>query len=246
MTREEIFAIWAPADALWSPWVKPVLFAHLNERREEDQTAAPPIPGWPERADEGTAIVVDLPGATSVAVGLVLAERGYRPVPLFNAVPGSIVAARVEVWPIVHEISRGTSRLAVMQLAPGAPPAFLLDAGRRGGVRTGLEMEFDNRSVSFPTDFPSARFLRDHGIVRAVLLHQSTAPQPDLAHTLREWQRSGIALAHALPGDDGPPQTLHVGRPKLLGWVWYRALTLIRARPNPLGGYGGWVQAAGG
>src|SRR4051812_15946581 len=107
MDRKELFACWAPARARWSPWVKPVLFAHAQRAAEkfvlpelelrpesvlipaatvERQTAdhpyrAPRVPG-----DVG--VVVDLPGIASVGAGLALATLGFRPVPLFNAVPG--------------------------------------------------------------------------------------------------------------------------------------------------------------
>src|SRR5262249_25610457 len=53
--------------------------------------------------------------------------------------------------------------------------------------------EFDNRSISFTTDFPSANFLAAHGIARVMLVQKSSAePQPDLAHSLRRWQDGGV------------------------------------------------------
>ena len=42
---------------------------------------------WSPAIDEKVAVVLDLPGAEGVRVGLELAARGYRPVPLYNAVP---------------------------------------------------------------------------------------------------------------------------------------------------------------
>ena len=245
MTPDETFALWAPPESIWSRWVKPVVFAHLTVPPAEAPICPSPPLGWPERAEMDNAIVVDLPGPSSVAAGLALAERGYRPVPLFNAVPGPPADSSVDVWPIVFEIVRGAGRLAAARLPPAAPPAFLLDKNRQLR-RIGGESLFDNRSVSFPTDFPSARFLAGAGIRRAVLLQEfATRPELDLAHTLREWQRGGIALAE-VSLDSRAPAPLSVGRPSLLGWVWFRALTLLRLRPNPLGGYGGWVHPSAG
>jgi hypothetical protein len=245
MTPEETFALWAPPEAVWSRWVKPVLFAHLAAPPAEAPICVSPSILWPERPEPDTAIVVDLPGPSSVAAGLALAERGYRPVPLFNAVPGPPGASCVDVWPIVAEIVRGSERLASARLSPAAPPAFLLDRSRQLGRIEG-ESLFDNRSASFPTDFPSARFLAQAGIRRAVLLQEfATGPQFDLAHTLREWQRGGISLAEASL-DVRTPRPLSVGRPGLIGWVWFRALTLFKLKPNPLGGYGGWVHPSAG
>ena len=137
MTRGEIFEVWAPAGALWSAWAKPVLFAHLGPR-----TVLPQSPeihlDWAHRADGESAVVVDLPGASGVAVGLHLAQLGYRPVPLYNACPSPDTAAVpgptiVDVEPIMAELFGGTERLSRLMLPPTAPPAFLLDDRRRYG-----------------------------------------------------------------------------------------------------------------
>src|SRR6185503_12820486 len=155
----EIFDVWAPTDGAWSPWCKPVLFAHMDA---EDVPALPePITetfsmdfqGMPAR-DERVAVVVDLPGRLSVAVGLMLAERvGYRPVPLFNAAPPPFrdQPARIDANSILAALFHGTDVLRKTRIEPEAPPIFLLDSHRRVGSG-GLPSEaFDNRWVSFPT-----------------------------------------------------------------------------------------------
>jgi len=49
-----------------------------------------------------------------------------------------------------------------------------------------LPDEFDNRSVCFTTDFPSANFLSAQRVGGVVLVQQTgTRPQLDLAHVLR-------------------------------------------------------------
>src|SRR5262245_28176313 len=93
-TKEDIFEVWAPARGRWSPWVKPVLFACLDH---EPFSAARPLPidiSWAPSATTNTALVLDLPSAEGVVVALELAAQGYRPVPLYNAVP---LPARVSV-----------------------------------------------------------------------------------------------------------------------------------------------------
>lgn len=78
MTKDEIFAIWAPDNSPWSRWVKPVVFAHLH-------LATPPVAvvettgamGWSPPSTGGMALVLDLPGAEGVVTGLALAGRGY-------------------------------------------------------------------------------------------------------------------------------------------------------------------------
>ena len=257
--REDVFEAWAPASSRWSAWAKPVLFAHLPQLEHlpaplalaRDNLSAPP-------ADGRTAIVVDLPAADSVALGLALARRGYRPVPLFNAAPGPVgehlwissLEALVELRPAMGQLWAGAAQLASLHLPDDAPPAFLLDAHRRPGrsprASTG---DFDNRSVSFPTDFPSAATLSASG-VGAVLLIQETAnipPQSDVAHTLLRWQNENLAmlrcgvvdLQSTDGGDIGRPYV--VTRPSWFGFFWYRLLVGLRLRPNLLGGFGGFL-----
>jgi hypothetical protein len=92
MDKQDLFNIWAPATSIWSPWVKPVLFAHypmpfpeLSEPSLPDLSEIPSGSGG--AVQERWALVIDLPGPQSVFVGLALAQMGYRPVPLFNACP---------------------------------------------------------------------------------------------------------------------------------------------------------------
>src|SRR5947209_18025924 len=83
MTREELFDAWAPAGASWSDWAKPVLFAHWPRPLPAVADVPPPDLSWVPPAADRVALVVDLPGAASVHLGLALAAAGYRPVPLF-------------------------------------------------------------------------------------------------------------------------------------------------------------------
>src|SRR5437016_3971940 len=89
MTKEELFEIWAPPNGRWSPWVKPVLFACKDHEpgwgagtsMDFDTSGIPSI-------QNNAALVLDLPGADGIRAGVALAAQGYRPVPLYNAVPG--------------------------------------------------------------------------------------------------------------------------------------------------------------
>ena len=54
----------------------------------------------------GFTLVLDLPGHSGVTAALVLAAGGYRPVPLYNALPGPAVSeaqlidsTRQATWP---------------------------------------------------------------------------------------------------------------------------------------------------
>jgi hypothetical protein len=252
LNRDAIFDLWAPAAAPWSAWTKPLLFAHLDNV-ELQPGAGPAPPPWAPPADATTLIVSDLPGPLSVHVGEALAYADFRPVPLFNAVPGPAADADeayaprdvVDVASIIDAIRSATERsgTALRSLAAGAPPAFLLDSTRRTGdaLRPG---DFDNRSVSLPTDFPSAAFLAARGIVRVVLLVAENAPLPaaDLSHTLVRWQEAGIQIFAMVVDKTLQASTLQpvrVQKPKWFRVMWQSALALVGVRRHPLGGFGG-------
>ena len=113
---------------------------------------------------------------------------------------------------MVREASRG--------LPEDAPPAFLLDARRRGPAGEVGAGAFDNRSISLPTDFPSASTLRGRGIGRVILVQDEAGPpQVDLAHTLLRYQEAGIAIwARSVRGGDVAREIV-VARPR-----WYRSM----------------------
>ncbi|HEX4997548.1 MAG TPA: hypothetical protein VFY29_04955 [Terriglobia bacterium] len=213
ITAERIYRAWT-GDSIWAPWVKPVLFAHLkpaviDHALSEVVEAGPSGIAGMAQAGGGTAIVVDLPGATSAAAGLALAERGYRPAPLYNAaplfLPGSFMPARplttadpigvpgfepvvpldlrfgasekqprvaIDMYPIVQWLVQGAQLPVLKKLATEAPPAFLLDSRRRGPGAPCQPGDFDNRSVSLPTDFPSANFMLANGIRDVIVIQQ--------------------------------------------------------------------------
>jgi hypothetical protein len=253
MTKELIFDVWAPVGARWSRWVKPVLFACMDQPLATGLHEAPTWDtSWAPPARENVALVVDLPSREGVDAALALAEQGYRPVPLYNALPLPLLVldpvapiqaeASVEVRGIMVAILRGTERLNQLALSLDAPPAFLLDWNRHGAGSRTPAGSFDNRSVSFTTDFPSANFLLAHG-VRRVLLVQPTrdTPQADLAHTLRHWQEAGVALELKRLDMPGAATPCDVPKPPWFGWIWQRALVALGLRRSVLGGFGDWV-----
>jgi len=253
MTTDEIFEVWAPAEARWSPWTKPVLFACMDRAPGMSPLSVVPFDtNWLPMAEEKVALVLDLPGADGVAAGLTLAERGYRPVPLYNAVPGPTSSlataalpgpiALVDVEPIACALWHGTERLRQLSLVPEAPPVFLLDATRRGEGRFAAPGRFDNRSISFTTDFPSPNFLIAQGVRRAVLVQVAgDQPQPDLAHTLRRWQEGRVGVDLKRLDVAGQPVLLDVRKPSGFGVLWHRTLQLLGLRRHALGGFGGFI-----
>lgn len=260
MTKEEIYSTWAPAESFWSTWAKPVLFAHLNEHFESPAALPLQDVSWAPAIEGRTALVLDFPCDEGVWVGLALARSGYRPVPLYNAIPHPFVTSvlspvsahsvvAVNVIPIAVALRQGADVLATLTIPPYAPPVFLLDANRYGDGLRRNPGEFDNRSVCFTTDFPSANFLCAHGISRVLLVQRSRMiPQRDLSQVLCRWQEGGLALERLQIETPSVRESFQVSRPAWYGAMFQRALAAIGLRRAFGGGFGGWVPepSAGG
>lgn len=214
---------WAPEDGRWSRWVKPVLFNDIGDGPEDDRIPAFPLDdleagilaalggegpeaSYRDAPKKDTALVIDYPGAAGTYLGLAMATHGFRPIPLYNAIPSP--AGLVDHEPIIAALVAGAAR--VSQVPKSAPPAFLLDGARLVGTRTPRPGLFDNRSVCRSSDFPSASMLMSAGISRVFVLTPSI--QEDLREVLLEWQREGISLWR-LPDDDNEHLARHL-RPK--------------------------------
>ena len=267
MRPEEIYLAWAPAGSKWSPWAIPVPFAQIVCVPTDAESELRSIEGLAAGLESETdlAVVIDLPGEQSARLALSLAMRGFRPVPVIDGSPGpnslstvsavllagpSIVAndsVAVDMRQLVRWLCIGATALPSFNLQPNARPVFLLDSMRTGSA-TGVGSEiFDNRWKAFPQDFPSARFLKEQGIGRVLLIQASVAqPCEDLAHVLLRWQEEGIAI-HAASADDVKSRLpIQVYRPNSFRKLWYRMLALIGLKRSMAGGFGGWPQGSGG
>lgn len=262
MTPEELYALWAPADSVWSQWVLPVPFAQLFCPEVSAPIELPQfnLDGLPEAETRDLAIVADMPGADAIFYGLGFLARGFRPVPVIDGSPGpecnpllprpplspavapSKAVSIVDMRELLRALCQGAAGLREAKVAPDAPPAFLIDSKRMSGGATAVEGAFDNRWMVFPQDFPSSHFLREHGIRRVVYVHDRFLPRPqdDLAHILLRWQEGGIVIESksARFGDASVP--IKVNRPFRFRAVWYRALAALGLRRNDAGGFGGY------
>jgi hypothetical protein len=269
MTGEEVFAAWAPETGRWSPWVKPVLFAHVDETVANHMGPLPAARAvdWPEWATPaGTALLIELPGMSAVAMGQAAAEMGFQPVPLFNALPGpaghrvfeiadttrwaqrTIPLAAVDVhWTILALVAaaprlRGGG-MRGRGLPPETPPAFLVDALRldsRGPLVAG---RFDNRSAHTVSDVPSAARLREGGVERVVFISEARSPGWDLLPILERWRSGGLVISCARPGAAPQPWPGQWGASLWRAAAWLRRLTLTG---NGRRGFGGWSSASAG
>jgi hypothetical protein len=86
MTREEVFQIWASAESIWSPWAIPVPFAQMICVGKDIPFDLSGLAETADRFDAAPdlAMVLDLPGDKAIKLGLALAQKEFRPVPLID------------------------------------------------------------------------------------------------------------------------------------------------------------------
>jgi hypothetical protein len=244
-----VFAAWAPDGSPWTAWAKPAAFVYLSSAEQEAAPVVRDLACVPS-ASERCAVVVDVPGAEAVAIALALAERGYRPVPLFNACPSApvlevLVRTAVEVGPILNALVSAAPRLAALALPADAPPAFLLDVNRSDPAIRLEPGTFDNRSIVFASDFPSPNFLRLHDIRRVLLVHPTTKPVgDDLRHALRHWKAAGLPIESV--NQDGVPVAVRWPGNGFWGELGLRLFAVFRLRRNATGGFGALIADSSG
>lgn len=254
--KDEIFRTWAPPESLWSPWVKSVLFSLADAHVDTPAERAPSIhSGWLPRPSS-TALIIDLPGDEGVLWASKLTEAGYRAVPLYNALPfppaEKTIApslrppTAVYVESILGSLIRETDSLAKIKLMPHAPPAFLLDADRRMARIDIAPGVFDNRSICFTTDFPSADFLLGHGISEVVVVQETVRFSPDLLELLVNWQKKGIRILRKLYRDQESPIVVQIKNAPFLSRLWFRLMVLLGFHRGELGAFGEIVSTSSG
>ncbi len=253
MTPVELFNKWA-GDHEWSDWAKPTLFAQAastltGEYGARDALVAAAVKLVDESAARGVspvsgtrraAMIVDCPGEVAVAVGAVLSQRGFVPVPLFNGVY-SRQSPLVENGSILSALDVLADRLR--PAGTSQSPAFLLDSRRLEGKPS--PGKYDNRWIVFPQDFPSGGRLVASGIRDCFILAAPQRVADDLCHVLKRWQDAGIEM-HEVWGQRR--QNTTIATPPWYRHVFYRVAALTGMRPTSYGAFGALIPiaAAGG
>jgi hypothetical protein len=241
ISSEDCYAIWAPEDSMWAQWAKPVMFASVPGLVTDAPFASVTldVPGLPEGWNS-TAVVLDLASEESVAVGLAFAQRGFRPVPLYNGTAGPNPVVKTDA--LVAALGAGSQMLKTFAIKPDARPVFLLDSNRRGTMGAVSAGQYDNRWVVLPQDLPSATFLLSQGVENALLVQRGvTTPREDLAHVLLRWQQAGIGIAAIDLDKKTVVEHLTVTEPSLFRKTWYAAIALMGLRRSNVGGFGSVV-----
>lgn len=248
--NEACFTAWAPDDSRWSAWAKPVAFLAPWDTVHPSEPAAPApqiIVPTAITFNTNDAVIVDLPGAEAVHMGVALAHHGFRPVPLFNGTWGP--KATIDVWPITRALFAHAHVLQQRQLSPDAPPAFLLDSRRKEPDTAPAPGLYDNRWIVLPQDFPSGALLASRGIHFATVVRRGgAAVRTDLAHVLRRWQDHGIRTRVIDLGSKTVTDYVDIPKPSFFSMLGYATVALLGLRRSNVGGFGSRVpeQSSGG
>lgn len=208
-----LFHLYGPlAGSPWVPYHCPTLFASLDRLSIAPQKIElapgyhdPHPPGAWQWLGPKTMVLVDLPGAAAIEVGVTLMKHGAQFVSTFDHWPfsrlnrGARVAVKAQVViqamytlaPEVHALRRG--------LTPDVAPVWLCDSRRLG--RLGVEPTpgtFDNRYYIDDSILPGIKTLKGAGIRRLIYLNLKAgdAPQPDLVPFIIEAHKAGLTLEH--------------------------------------------------
>ena len=193
MIGKEIYKIFAPADAKWVEWVRPVPFVAIDTYNRT------PAIDWQDRKaifienyQSDTAIFIDLPGKEAIELSIDLAYKGYRPIPLFNGTDEQNGAqATTDTYLIESSLINGAKKLKDIHLKNDANPAFLLDYFRTNRYRA-KESIFDNSWDLYKQDIPSAQYFKRNGINKIIIVSKEI--QKDLKKIFLNFQDNDIKL----------------------------------------------------
>lgn len=191
MNGKEIYKIYAPIDAKWTEWVRPVPFVAIDTYDRK------PDINWVDRKvmflseyNQDTAIFVDLLGKESIEMGIALAYLGYRPIPIFNGTDEQQGAqATIDTYLVENYLINASRMLKNIKLKNDANPAFLLDSSRTNRYRA-KESIFDNSWDLYKQDIPSVQYFKSNKINKIIVVGNEI--QRDLRKIFFEFQDAGI------------------------------------------------------
>lgn len=209
--RKEIYKIWAPSGCKWVNWVRPVPFMGISsEVNRYSCNIVLPVVDFV--ISSNCAIMVDLPGHQSMAMGISLAKYGIRPIPVYN---GTIeqhgARATVDNRSVCEALVWGAGQLKTLELSEDAIPSFLMDSNRMNRYKMEEGM-FDNSWDIYPQDLPSAEYFMNNNINKIILITYKLSK--DINKILYAYQRKGMEILITQGYDE--PQKIKIRRTKYI------------------------------
>lgn len=194
MTGRDIFKVWAPVDAKWTDWVRPLPFIAINEGVKAYKLGDFTIPNinYINESHIDTAIIVDLPDEESVIEGIALSKIGFRPIPIYNGTneqQGAMPTTNNHA--IENALIWGALELQKTEISNNATPVFLLDSNRMHRYKMN-DSVFDNSWDVYGQDIPSVEYFIKNGINKIIV--RSETIQKDLKKILYKFQKEKIKI----------------------------------------------------
>ena len=196
MTGKDIYKIWAPTNKKWVDWIRPVPFVEITRETKMFRPTEMILPclEYLDPNDSTTAVLIDMPGAQSVEVGILCAKHGYRPIPIYNGVAEQEGARATSDNHSIHgALVWGASILSSVYIKEDAPPVFLMDSNRLHTKRIDTSI-FDNSWDVYPQDLPSGNYFLKNGITKLILVSSSNKVPKDLKTVFAEYPKKKISL----------------------------------------------------
>lgn len=195
MTGKEVYKIWAPFDAKWTDWVRPVPFVQIDDedfKIYKNTNFDIPKINYINELKENIAIIVDLPEHYSINEGIALVKLGYRPIPIFNGTAETKGAkATVDNHAVEAGLIWGGIELQKIELDKNAPPVFLTDSNRLNRYKMNISI-FDNSWDLYHQDLPSAEYFLKNGINKIIV--RGNRFNKDLNKILYRHQEKGMKI----------------------------------------------------
>ncbi len=209
---EELFQVWGPVSGgPWEPYHCVPLFASLQTiAPERIGPTAPSMvkdlegnghlggelanqPLGKRWVEQKSWVILDLPGAKSVAAAVRLIAGGFQPVCTFDNWPHPAGLIRPEY--VLAQLLRYAAHVSDLRkyLTPQSPPVWICDRNRLGTRQANIK-EFDNRYYLDDSILPSADTLRKNGVEQIICVVPGIGDKPreDLCAYFRDLRKDNF------------------------------------------------------
>ncbi|MGI9104870.1 MAG: hypothetical protein ACR2G4_01330, partial [Pyrinomonadaceae bacterium] len=224
LDQSAMLTAYQPKSQTWLPFFVPTLIQSLQYETLRGQIAPIFLPDMKEAYERGRtigrdflanaenaseiAIIVDLPGRDSIALGAGMADAAHL-IPTFDNFPHPLGVAPSHETLGAMLYYAGEIEAKQTALATNAAPVFLLDSKRLEPYRD-ADTQFDNRYLA---KLPSARKFQEMGIKSIVYVvpdRTRTEELDDLNEDLVEYKNNNLNVA-MLPLSDFTPVAGNAG-----------------------------------
>jgi len=243
METTDLYRIWAPSQSPWSRWAAPALFGQMPSE-------SCPLPARRPELPENLAslnnlnpcvVLIDLPAELSIEVAIVLAQRGFQPVPVINAAFGA--PGIIDMPALFKALCAWTPLLQSATLAQNANPAFFFDSRRTAGKPAPGVL--DNRWLIFAADLPTGDYLKTQAVQEVILIQEGLGqPAPDLAQVLFAWQSAQIKIQVKRIDNNMPPSSLKILPLGLTKRFWFRVQAFMGIGRSAVAAFGDFLFGA--